>query len=62
MVDTVDAVESVARAFYALQDNARGWEREPEALREPFREYARAAIALLHETKHEERVSPVDRV
>jgi hypothetical protein len=47
MIDHVAAVEFVAKAFYELQEEARGWDREPEALREPFRRYARDAIALL---------------
>ncbi|HZH50816.1 MAG TPA: hypothetical protein VEZ16_02940 [Microvirga sp.] len=57
MSDTVDAVEAVARAFYDLQDDARGWEREPEVLKEPFREYARTAIALLHEMEDHRQVA-----
>jgi len=48
MATNAEAVEFVAKAFYDLQDGARGWEQEPEILKEPFREYARAAIALLH--------------
>jgi hypothetical protein len=47
MLDPVAAVEFVAKAFYDLQEGARGWDREPDALREPFRRYARDAIALL---------------
>jgi hypothetical protein len=51
MSETIDAVEAVAKAFYELQDDARGWEREPEVLKEPFREFARAAIAMLHQAE-----------
>jgi hypothetical protein len=50
MIDDVAAVEFVAKAFYALQEEARGWDREPERLKEPFRRYARDAIALLDPT------------
>lgn len=49
MSETTDAVEAVARAFYDLQEEARGWDREPEVLKEPFREYARTAIAMLRQ-------------
>jgi hypothetical protein len=38
---------SIAKAFYALQDEARGWDREPERLKEAFRQDARAAIAMV---------------
>jgi hypothetical protein len=47
MIDDIAAVEFVAKAFYDLQEGARGWDREPERLKEPFRQYARDAIALL---------------
>jgi hypothetical protein len=40
-------VECIAKAFYALQDEARGWDREPEQLKEAFRQDARAAIAMV---------------
>ncbi len=42
-----DDVECIAKAFYALQDEARGWDREPERLKEAFRHDARAAIAMV---------------
>jgi hypothetical protein len=42
-----DEVECIAKAFYALQDEARGWDREPERLRVAFRQDARAAIAMV---------------
>jgi hypothetical protein len=42
-----DEVECIAKAFYALQDEARGWDREPERLKEAFRQDARAAIAMV---------------
>ncbi|PVE21850.1 hypothetical protein DC522_24355 [Microvirga sp. KLBC 81] len=44
---TEDEVEVVARAFYSVLDAARGWQREPEMLKERFRRDARAAIATL---------------
>lgn len=40
-------VEFVARALYEAEDDAMMWEAEPEILKEEFRRYARAAIALL---------------
>lgn len=42
-----DDVECIAKAFYALQDEARGWDREPERLKEAFRQDARTALALV---------------
>ena len=42
-----DDVEYIAKAFYALQDEARGWDREPERLKEAFRHDARTAIAIV---------------
>jgi hypothetical protein len=42
-------VEAVARAFYAVTDGARGWDREPDMLKNRFRADARAAIAALDE-------------
>jgi CheY-like chemotaxis protein len=44
---TEDEVEVVARAFYSVLHNARGWQREPEVLKERFRRDARAAIKML---------------
>jgi hypothetical protein len=49
-------VECIAIAFYALQDEARGWDREPERLKEAFRHAARTAIAMVDaevETRHQ---------
>ncbi|WP_243369660.1 hypothetical protein [Microvirga solisilvae] len=40
-------VEFVARALYEAEDDAMLWEAEPEILKEEFRRYARAAIAML---------------
>jgi hypothetical protein len=42
-----DEIECIAKAFYALQDDARGWDREPERLKEAFRQDARTAIAMV---------------
>jgi hypothetical protein len=42
-------IEAVARAFYGATEEARGWDREPERLKESFRSNARAAIATLDE-------------
>ena len=40
-------IEFVARALYEAEDDAMAWEAEPEILKEEFRQYARAAMALL---------------
>lgn len=40
-------VEFVARALYEAEDDALLWEAEPEILKDEFRRYARAAIAML---------------
>lgn len=40
-------VEAVARAFFDVEEDARGWDDVPEELKELFRRDARAAIALL---------------
>jgi len=42
-------IEAVARAFYGAMEEARGWDREPERLKERVRSDARAAIATLDE-------------
>ena len=47
-------VEAVARAFYAAEDDAQDWNIEPEILKEEFRQYARAALALLVEHQESE--------
>jgi hypothetical protein len=36
-----DEVQSIALAFCALEDFARGWDREPERLKDRFRHEAR---------------------
>ena len=43
------AVEHIARAFHAVQDDSIAWEDEPEILKEEFRSYARDALALYAE-------------
>lgn len=40
-------VETVARAFYYTNDNARGWDREPELLKQGFRAKAHASVTAL---------------
>lgn len=40
-------VEFVARALYEAEDDALLWDAESEVLKEEFRCYARAAIAML---------------
>ena len=47
----MDQVEHVARAFYDVQDEARLWEHESEGIKELFRQDARAAIALLSNSR-----------
>ena len=42
-------IETVARSLYEAQENARGWEREPERLKVAFREHVRSAIGMLDE-------------
>ncbi len=44
-------IEFIARALYEAEDDAMVWEAEPEILKEEFRHYARAALALLAEDK-----------
>lgn len=40
-------IEFVARALYEAEDDAMAWDAEPEILKDEFRHYARAALALL---------------
>jgi hypothetical protein len=40
-------IEAVARALYEIQEEGWSWAREPEQLKDKFREEARAAIAVL---------------
>lgn len=40
-------IEFVARALYEAEDDAMAWEAEPEILKDEFRRYARAALALM---------------
>jgi hypothetical protein len=40
-------VECIAKAYYALQDEARGQNREPERLKEAFRQDARTTISMV---------------
>jgi len=54
--------EAVAKAFYAVTDGARGWDREPEILKEQFRTDARAAIAALSECDEELAGSEVSEI
>jgi PAS domain-containing protein len=44
-----DEVEAVAQALYGTLECARGWEREPEALKERLRTSVRASIKKLDE-------------
>ncbi|MBM6595467.1 PAS domain-containing protein [Microvirga pudoricolor] len=39
-----DEIDNMARAFYLTAENARGWDREPELLKEAFRDRARLVI------------------
>jgi PAS fold len=44
-----DEVEAIAQALYGTQECARGWAREPEPIKERFRDAARAAINVFDE-------------
>jgi arginine/lysine/ornithine decarboxylase len=48
-------VEYVARALYEAEDDALLWEAEPEILKEEFRRYARAAIAMIGQQEQKRR-------
>ena len=47
-------IDLVARAFYAAEHDERAWDREAEIVREEFRQYARAALALLTQQRTRE--------
>ena len=51
-------IDCVARAFYAAEHDELAWDRETEAVREEFRQYARAALALLAQQHNQERSEP----
>ena len=55
-------VEYVARALYEAEDDALIWDAEPELLKEEFRRYARAAIAMLPRQKREAPEAQSNRV
>jgi hypothetical protein len=46
---TDSQIEAVAQAFYNTQDCARGWDQEPEWLKDQFRILARSAADTLDE-------------
>jgi hypothetical protein len=48
-------IEAVARALYSAEDDAQVWEREPEILKEEFRDHARIALAMLAQHRRQER-------
>ena len=48
-------IEAVAYALYSAEDNAQVWACEPETVKDEFREYARAALALLAQHRRQER-------
>ena len=48
-------IEAVARALYSVEDDAHVWEREPEIIKDEFREHARIALALLAQHRRQER-------
>ena len=52
-------VEYVARALYEAEDDALLWEAEPEILKEEFRRYARAAIAMMPQQEQQGRKDEV---
>ncbi|MBQ0820711.1 hypothetical protein KBI52_10890 [Microvirga sp. HBU67558] len=47
MIETQGKIEDIARTLYDAQDCARGWNREPEQLKQPFRQYAQALTTVL---------------
>jgi hypothetical protein len=51
------AVEHVARAFHAVQEDSVAWENEPEILKEEFRAYAREALVLYAEIQAKRQVA-----
>jgi hypothetical protein len=53
-----DPVELVAQAFHAAECSGE-WHEEPDALKEPFRDLARAAIATLNQQMAEVRSATV---
>jgi hypothetical protein len=58
---TEDEVEAVARALYESLENVRGWGREPERLKQQFRQDARVAIAAIdqHEAPAQAMIKPI---
>ena len=50
MID--DEIEDVARAIYASEYDSRGWEQEPELLKERYLKEARLAIAALDRLRY----------
>ncbi|WP_134494445.1 hypothetical protein [Microvirga pakistanensis] len=52
-------VEYVARALYEAEDDALLWEAEPEILKEEFRCYARAAIAMMARQEQQGRADEI---
>lgn len=56
-----DEVETVAQALYYMQENARGWQREPELLKRRFRRDACLIIAAV-DTRRAKTVNPKTRV
>jgi hypothetical protein len=48
-------IEAVARALYSAEDDAQVWEREPEIIKQEFRELARTALAMFAQQRRQER-------
>lgn len=44
----LDEIENVARAFYYTNDYARGWDREPEIIRNEFRARAKLIVETVN--------------
>jgi hypothetical protein len=57
-----DRIEAVARAFYGAQDCARGWNQEPEWLKERFRGYAQTGLTTFDEQTRLVQEDPADRL
>jgi hypothetical protein len=62
MLVTHDQIEFIARALYDAQDCARGWDREPERLRQAFRQDAQAITTVLFAAEAEDDPSGCRKV
>jgi hypothetical protein len=56
----ISQVEHVARAFYDAENDGHSWDNTPNNIKDEFRLYARAAIAL-HEQLQNQKLAEVGR-